>query len=890
MKNRQNAAKKTPEQRSKKSGPKAAGVKSLFMLSEGEMLMTSFGRGNDAVQEKAVHGSKIENLQETPAFSAKTGKTGYVVSGRMTRGATLDDPSQSEKKTPGDDLIGLRRQFEQLYFGRTFEDNIHIQLIYNILDIEKILTVHINNIIYEINNLFRRDDDEYDDLFQSLSADKTYEKFMAPETETQEKAKELFEQLMKTSRRAYFGDIIYREPERDETGKALPVEPSEKKRCYYLLALLGTIRHSLAHGMTNVTSVIYQLDTKVKPEARKTLDALYAGKINAINRGFLKKASQKNLPLLFDALNATEPERREQLARDYYDFTIRKEYKNQGFSIKTLREIILTLPDAQRLTTRQYDSVRSKLYMLFDFIVFDWYRNRPEKADALVNSLRGALTEEDKVRYYTAAAKELWMEIRSAIMARIVPQLQGSRIKNIVPVRMNESVLNSVQLGENATSFSKLMYLVTCFQDGKEINDLLTTLINKFENIASFLQVMEGCGLPCTFQPKFRMFSSSRQIAGELRTINAFARMAKPDMSTKKAMFYDAARLLGFKDEEEKLNALIDGMLKKDGGMKLPNGKKDNGFRNFIINNVIESRRFQYLVRYGNPEKLCKLVRNEKVVAFVLKDIPDAQIVRYYNSCLNVNEPFKTAMRDTLRKLIADADFTNFELIRTNAKYASADDNVQKERQKAIVRLYLTVLYQIVKNLVYVNSRYFIAFHFVERDAVTYDSEKYADLARDKKRLREFAMERVESGALNGRTTRYMMQNFANSDPMFITEFRNCVDHMNTVRNADLYIGDIARFDSYFELYHYLLQRSLIDRFNTAIAKGWIKVEDANPKSLLYISQIERYHTYCKDMVKALNVPFAYNLPRYKNLSVNELFDRNNFLPEKADRNDIKPE
>ncbi len=60
---------------------------------------------------------------------------------------------------------------------------------------------------------------------------------------------------------------------------------------------------------------------------------------------------------------------------------------------------------------------------------------------------------------------------------------------------MNESVLNSVQLGANATSFSKLMYLVTCFQDGKEINDLLTTLINKFENIASFLQVMEGCKL-----------------------------------------------------------------------------------------------------------------------------------------------------------------------------------------------------------------------------------------------------------------------------------------------------------------------------------------------------------------------------------------------------------
>ncbi len=881
-----------PEKRGKKSGPKAAGVKSLFMLGEGEMLMTAFGRGNDAVQEKEVRGSIIENLQKTPAFSAETAKTGYgyVVSGRMTHGATLDDPNWSKKKRPGDDLIGLRRQLEQLYFGRTFEDNIHIQLIYSILDIEKILSMHINNIIYEINNLLRSDDDEFEDLFQSLSAEKTYEKFMNPETPNQENAKALFEKLMTTSCRAYFGEVIYREPRRDRDGKALPMEEPEKKRCYYLLALLATLRHSLAHGRTGVTSVIYQLDTKVKPEARQTLNALYAAKINAINKGFVEKASKKNLPLLFGALNVTDQKRKEQLARDYYDFNVRKEYKNQGFSIKTLREIILTLPDAAALKGQQYDSVRSKLYMLFDFIVFDWYRNHPDKADALVNNLRGALTEEEKVGYYCENATQVWADIKPAIMS-IVPQLSGSRIKYIVSAEMDEGVLKGVLLNANVSSFSKLMYLVTCFQDGKEINDLLTTLINKFEGIASFLQLMEERKMPCTFLPQFRMFASSKRIAGELRTINAFARMAKPDMATKRAMFYDAARLLGFKEEKEKLEALIEGMLGKDGGTKLSDGKKDNSFRNFIINNVIESRRFQYLVRYGNPEKLCRLVRNKKVVAHVLKGIPDAQIVRYYNSCLNLKEPFSPKMRDKLQDLIAKVDFTNFELIRTNARYASAQDNIEKERQKAIVRLYLTVLHLLVKNLVLVNSRYFIAFHCVERDAVTYDSEKYANLAnpKEKKRLRDYAMERVEAGALNRRATRYMKQNFANSDPMFITEFRNYVDHLNVVRNADSYIGDIARFDSYFELYHYLLQRSLIDKFNMAIANGWIKVEDANPKSLEYIRQIEVHHTYCKDMVKALNVPFAYSLPRYKNLSVNELFDRN-YPPVKADKDDIKPE
>ena len=40
-----------------------------------------------------------------------------------------------------------------------------------------------------------------------------------------------------------------------------------------------------------------------------------------------------------------------------------------------------------------------------------------------------------------------------------------------------------------------------------------------------------------------------------------------------------------------------------------------------------------------------------------------------------------------------------------------------------------------------------------------------------------------------------------------------------------------------------------------------------------------KFGNYCKDFVKALNVPFAYNLPRYKNLSINELFDMNDYKP-----------
>ena len=35
-----------------------------------------------------------------------------------------------------------------------------------------------------------------------------------------------------------------------------------------------------------------------------------------------------------------------------------------------------------------------------------------------------------------------------------------------------------------------------------------------------------------------------------------------------------------------------------------------------------------------------------------------------------------------------------------------------------------------------------------------------------------------------------------------------------------------------------------------------------------------QHRTWCSDLVKALNTPFGYNLARYKNLSIDGLFDR----------------
>ena len=67
--------------------------------------------------------------------------------------------------------------------------------------------------------------------------------------------------------------------------------------------------------------------------------------------------------------------------------------------------------------------------------------------------------------------------------------------------------------------------------------------------------------------------------------------------------------------------------------------------------------------------------------------------------------------------------------------------------------------------------------------------------------------------------------------------------------------------NSYYALYHFIVQHYM--------------QEMDNNKEHRYYRQVSQYPTYVKDLAKALNSPFGYNIPRFKNLTIEALFDRN---------------
>ncbi len=915
-----------------KSNAKAAGVKSTFILNPNALLMTAFARGNQAIPEKYLSSSsdKIQTLQTPENYTADLtdDKKDIHVHGRAGIEATL--PNLLTSDYDRSDQIHLREPLERTFFGSTFQDNLHIQVAYNILDIDKILSLHVNNIIYTINNLLRDDQFELFDLVGDLSFATSTEGLANGNSEKLT----LFNKLIQQPQLGYFGNVLWdNKAIKDIKESKCPSEQKKQqienkssemsKRALALLSVLGEIRQSNAHGSIRTWTGIYRLDAEHDQEmqkksqnqgerkekaasrisARDELDKLYNQRIDEVNNGFLKKANT-DLHILFSVLGAHTADKQLQIACDYYDFIVKKTYKNLGFSIKKLRQqIVMRSANDNKehaLSDSFYDSVRHKLNHLLDFTIFQHYINNPAAQDQLIEQLRTAVSEAWKEAIYQEEAHKVWTVISNHVYEDIIPHLNGNKLQRYKGEQLviDTEQLKKVFLTTDASYFSKAVYLMTRFLDAKEINDLLTTLINKFDNIASLIEVMNSTAVNCppVFAPEFSLFSKSKQIVEELKHINSFARMSERSDDARGIMYEEAAMLLGFNDEDD-MKIYIKNMLDRNCEIKSGQKKKDYSFRNFIANNVIKSDRFLYLVRYANPRKVRALASNQMVVRFVLNDIPDAQILRYYNTCEGVNETECTdSMRTALCNRIVNLSFREFEDVNLQDK----DLSTEKERKKGIVRLYLTVMYLLVKNLVYVNSRYFLAFHCAERDALLFDFEKYKDvilntsnkdyilfateylqeyphLSRLSRRLKENNAPRLPS-----KVQKLLLSNIQNSDIWACRTFRNKTEHLEAVRNADLYIGDLKEIDSYFSLYHYLMQRTIINQFTyedgrvgSKSGQLLISKDMINPKMCEYFNAVTQYHAYCKDLVKALCVPFAYNFPRYKNLTIDGLFDRN---------------
>ena len=865
-----------------KSAVKIAGVKSLLINGD-QKIMTSFAAGEKATIEKVITKDNLVTFENSPSvYKVKLQDPLVIVEGMNKVRGEISDPTHNSSKKNKVAIIGetqtkTKKQLENLFYGRIFNDNIHIQLIYNILDINKIISPYINNIIFTINNLKRSNNSEYLDLIGTFY-NGNYQDLLR-DSDKQSKLN-VFKDFIKDSKPyyPYFGDAfvlgknkpVKNKNENDDKKHESLVIYKDDEQIFLSLRILALIRQSTIHNkLSSIDSVFNEnFFKKTRPDVGQYLDNLFKTKIEKTNKSFIDLNQKHNFYILFTLFNiANDKSAQIILGKEFYNYIVRKDEKNLGISVKKLRENILLLEQAIIIHDKKYDTVRSKLYNFFDFIIFNYFNKNKELLAKIVEALRFAKNDEQKDKVYLDNALEVWSKIKDKILNALLPLMDGNKIAKYPSIKISDYELKAMMANDQVSHFSKSMYLMTLFLDGKEINELLSGLINKFMEIDSFNNVIkdqkklfESTGM----KPDFNLFNQAGKIAEELKLVKSISRMTNEDVYEKES-FRDAASILGFtrtsnfKTDEEYIDHFFYGKT------------IDKNMRNFIVNNVISSRRFKYLVRYINPKKVRQTANNRNVFLFVLnkinKEVP-AQIERYYTIYFGKNIALPPT--DKIKALVDKLTIIKLEdFIKVEQKpRPGTNDAILKEKKKALLGLYLTILYIFYKNIVNINSRYFIALHALERDASLHqliDNSVNNDFM--KTRANGLLELFLNSKYLNHHATKYLTQNNSNYQKDAFNSFRNHIAHLSAVNIVDKYIGELHEIKNYFHVYHFIFQRSLGDTLRVN-----------NDFFTSKFSLVKSNKGYSKDLLHVLCVPFGYNLARYKSLTTSELFDKNEII------------
>lgn len=962
------------------------------------------------LKQKIIHCSNVEALMTEDGQIAKNpimfdtkGEKILQLTSRMMPKLANGKSVQTQIRNPllnessrmiGADYIGIKEVLEKKIFGQTFPgDNLHIQIAYNILDIKKILVTYVNNIIQIFFNLNRRISEEdkvriKEELEKNISDDLgTLQAKYRYEEQGRKNLAPILRFFENTEAYAIYFDDVFPARVKKEDDVADKEYKKEKDKyqesSYNVWRVLSLIRQLCMHATVEMRQVGETKGGKIPTEKRDTdvvlfnlerelaayselrdlITRAYNSRVREIKTAFFDN-SKKNIGIL-KYIYQDMPEESgamlsvESLAQEYYEIGVLKDDKTVGLNLTTLREILIQDIFPQEYELRQIMSCRNKFNMALNFILHRYFlHENKELLTETINKLRfNRNGEEGKAVIYRNLAKQCKDDVyqlfqRAYTATRAIAAGAENKftvtvgeiiqIKEIPGKVLEKRGLDKIDL------FVQLLYYISKFLDGKEINELLCAFWNKFNNIAGLLDIARYSGNPIAFSEEYALFKNSRKISNQIFWVKNIARM-KSNLSKGSQTFCrqnvrDALNLLGIevpatfkRDKDGKFISGTDGKRVETQESKrfwdeifAFDGKSNTHWRNFLCKNVLANRRFFYIVKYCDPRKCNALMKNRELIEFALRGLPESQIKRY---CVSIGKP-ELANSEAGLKNLSDylSRYNILDMKKTisgmpDEEYADKNSqNVQKTHMRALISLYLTVVYIITKNMIKVNSRFSIAFNALERDTlqltgrdgeaidlavvvkgggeedVKENNKRYLALTERMLKHDEPIMERVEArrkqdcglspqeAALRRKTRRkdlkemlrgthydpyayqYLKKNFesamAGGSSIEYREFRNKVEHLNVINEMYKYLENVSGITSYYACYCYVLQRKLFEKAGKDDSNG---AQGSLVKE--YYDYLMRYGKYNKDAMKVLCLPFAYNLPRYKNLSVEGLFE-----------------
>lgn len=999
-----------------KNYSKHIGLKNVIK-TEDSVYVTSFGKGNDANIEyrfnvesnKPIEIDNNKTLNIKPVDDNAKGQYAFrlkdtkgVIKNSLNREININRPDyrpqdQTEIHSNKGDVFTndtISDGYVGLFFKKShYNDNIHVQIAHNLIDIQKIMAPYVMNVINSLMQISRIED-KNSDIVGTLPSFIGYGEYGwnkdEKQTEINKKNVNIKQQTFKKFVNAilpynyYFDNVL---------NTAVPNLSEEEVR-FGIFQVLSHLRQCVEHQGQQFEG-FFKCKIHNNCHRYDVAKKIFDDDIEKIKTDVFLH-SKNNLNILAEIYNCKDNKSAlDNLFTQYFRIIISKDsMKNLGINFTTIREGLIKKLDEKGTLEPSY---KGKINSFIDLQLWMYYnaqdfsgenRYTKDNLERVVQSLRASTSEVEKKKIYEIEIYRLWHEenkgndgniykrifniVNSTLSSQKLSEFDNEEVLNTAKEHINKEVKGkincilgkSVEIDDKQLRVSDLaynIYVLTKFLEKKEVNELLTNIINKLSNISSLIEIAKATSCWAEggdfkddkfgiLNEWFKDKKSSNKIIGAfgfIKTLGIMNTSLKKEKKTKRKstngeqeekttgitnkLYIDALNVFLSKgdaiqndDNDLRFKKIMEMFDSNKGKNKSPRGTEGSKARNFLINNVIKQRRFVYLIKNCDPS-LCKaIISNKEIVSFILMqpDMPISIIEKYYQKIVvgkNLDVPKKDMVNELYKALqgISVDSFLDFGRDAMNAKNQNDKEVI---KNKELIKLYLTICYLLIKGIVNVNKQFVLAFAAIERDY--YNVFKKSKILKDSKTYDAFRLtsryynfDGTNEGITNGkkRNREYLLINYNEINPYesewkeLMRRGRNYVAHNNVIGDLNKYISlikmnveDDFKYErnrykklndklslsphtfmkSYYGIYMYCLQCYLLSeskkirKLQTSVSEG-NKVNSRRDTFVEWGVKIQGSldsGTYDKNFSKIMNMPFAYNLARYNNLSIEDLF------------------
>ena len=483
-----------------------------------------------------------------------------------------------------------------------------------------------------------------------------------------------------------------------------------------------------------------------------------------------------------------------------------------------------------------------------------------------------------------------------------VLKLKRLVLENIGKIENSSKIETNIKFESDKycqNQFVNLLYVFCTFISKKDANSLFAEITNKIESIADLISLAKILNIDIN-QNSFKNFKNvvdinsdfevvKKQLAilRNLRNSNATKLVKEQKASLKETdleKIYNCFPSANYSFEQFKQ----DSDKNEKGEVMTQKTKKTKPLKNFLRNNVYSSKQYKYLLAYSDT-KICPLVAKQKhLIRFVvynmlgleqtatnIEKLVDEQHKGMYAYISKVYHDFlmDKITESSSKFYISKNQLEELVDVVSAFELQQLTDSLFKLSSKnytVVIRLYLSVCYLIVKNIMTQNSSYFIAF------------EDYSNYYKKTQNTND-------DGTINLAIVDHFLTNSPNKvsrsyrqlekltekeyicnyrcNTQFLTllkKYRNTIEHCAILSHLNLWKQEINNVTSYFALYQILIQKHLKREIQDVYGQNYETYFALNPNK-----------SYSTKLCIALNSPLAYNISRFNNLTIEKYATKN---------------